>query len=500
MLLVPRDYQNDNIQEIYGKLKVDNRCLYVAPTGAGKTTVAALVAREAVKAGRFVRFYVHRDRLVGQTVNKFEQAGLKCGVVAGNYKYHKGCPVQIISIQTITSGKRDFGWLEVEGDRKPLSLLDEAHVTQFYKVIQNQFPMFPDNGTVQEEGFLIGLTGTPFRLSREQSLGQFYHQLVLAPGYDELIDRGYLVEPAYYRIESRPGDMIADVKFCLESWKIYAQKSLSFVFTSSVAFAELACKKFNEAGIPSAVVSGKTSHKKRDRIFADFEDEKILVLFSVDALSEGCDIPKARVALFAAFTESLAKFIQRAGRVMRPYTHPDGRKKNDCLILDQMGLIGKFGYIEDIPIDKSVLNLPEPREKGEMPVKDCPECNRINVIQAQFCVNCGYEFAIVGRERFLPQGKMKRCFRKLEHKMQFAFYQRALKHAWKANEPPESADFKFIQKFGRFPRDDWKRNSVLQDATDEDKERYKQYLCQVAKKNKRSQSWIEGQLSLQLGV
>lgn len=501
-MLKPRDYQVENIKEVLQKLKHHQRCLYCAPTGAGKTTFAALLAKEAVKHDRQVRFYVHRDRLVNQTVKTFEKVGLECGIIAGNYKYHRGCPVQVISVQTLASGNRDLGWMDT-GDRKPLSLLDEVHVVAYYDVMQEQFPMLPSERTVDDEGFNIGLTGTPWRLKTDESMGQFYKQLVCAPSYAELIRMGYLVEPVYYRVRNEPGgDMEADIDFCIDQWKAKAQSSSTFLFTTSVAFALTACDRFNDAGIPSAVVSGKTSIKQRDRIFSDFENDKIKVLISKDVLSEGCDIPKARVALFAAYSDSLAKIVQRMGRVLRPHTYPDGTIKTDCIILDQMGILRRHlpGGLEGIEIDESVLHPPEDKEPGEMPMKDCPECDRLNFISARFCIECGYEFNIVGTERSRPSGTMDRYFPDLQKKCEFAFYQRKLIETWRKDQHPTYADMAFLKKFGRFAPSDWKRESVLRKGTQEEKEMYKRYLIKHAPKNKNLNSWVEGQLALHLGV
>lgn len=510
-MLTPRDYQVENIKEVLQKLQNHHRCLYCAPTGAGKTTFAALLANEAIKHDRQIRFYVHRDKLVGQTVKTFEKVGLNCGIVAGGYKYHRGCPVQVISVQTLSSGQRDFTWLET-GDRKPLSFVDESHVTQYYDVTKELFPMLPNDRTAEDEGFLIGLTGTPWRLKADESLGQFYKQLVTAPSYAELIYRGYLVEPVYYRVRNEPGgDMEADIDFCISEWKEKAQRSPTFLFTSSVAFAGLACEKFNGVGIPSAVVTGKTSRKERDRIFKAFEQEKIKILVSKDVLSEGCDIPKARVAVFAAFTDSKAKFVQRAGRVMRPYTDPiSGERKTDAIILYQMGLIRKFGALEHIHIDASVLSLSEPREPGEIPMKECPVhmtdetgmhgCGKYVWISAKFCDGCGFQFEITGTERSRPSGTMDRYFPDLEKKIQFAFYQRRLQYAWKNDVPPSHADLHFLKKFGKFAPTDWKRESILKKGTEEEKELYRQYLIKHAPKNKNPSTWAEGQLSLHLGI
>ena len=56
-------------------------------------------------------------------------------------------------------------------------------------------------GKVWREAIYIGLTATPFRLSKTEGMGDVFEDLVCAPMPYELIEAGFLVKPSYYSLE-----------------------------------------------------------------------------------------------------------------------------------------------------------------------------------------------------------------------------------------------------------------------------------------------------------
>jgi hypothetical protein len=88
-------------------------------------------------------------------------------------------------------------------------------------------------------------------------------------------------------------------------------------FCVSVPHAEFMAAAFDDAGIPAAVVSGETSAADRAQALLDLKSRKLNVLFTVDVLNEGLDVPDVDTVLFLRPTESATIFLQQLGRGLR---------------------------------------------------------------------------------------------------------------------------------------------------------------------------------------
>ena len=67
------------------------------------------------------------------------------------------------------------------------------------------------------------------------------------------------------------------------------------------------------------------------------------VLVNVDIFSEGFDCPDVEFIQLARPTLSLAKYLQMVGRGLRP-----SKGKNNCMIIDNVGLYRVFGLPSQI--------------------------------------------------------------------------------------------------------------------------------------------------------
>lgn len=96
-----RDYQSHLINKTREAMRKGYRKpLVVLPCGGGKTVMFAYMAREHVKMGGYVHFYVHRRELIDQTIQTFKAFNIPMeGVYIGMVQkrsFHKTKPTLII--------------------------------------------------------------------------------------------------------------------------------------------------------------------------------------------------------------------------------------------------------------------------------------------------------------------------------------------------------------------------------------------------------------------
>ena len=65
-------------------------------------------------------------------------------------------------------------------------------------------------------------------------------------------------------------------------------------------------------------MDGEDHAARRDRIMAEFRDGAIQVVGNCDLISEGFDAPGCSVIMMGSPTRSITRYLQQAGRAMRP--------------------------------------------------------------------------------------------------------------------------------------------------------------------------------------
>src|SRR5262245_52019355 len=95
-----RDYQLHTRELTLRCLQAGRSPLVVAPTGAGKTVIGALIC-QALKGK--TAWLTHTQELVAQSAAKLREWGLRVGVVAPGYAPDPFAQVQVISVQTAVS-------------------------------------------------------------------------------------------------------------------------------------------------------------------------------------------------------------------------------------------------------------------------------------------------------------------------------------------------------------------------------------------------------------
>ncbi len=398
-----RDYQELAISQTYQYFESGlASILMYAPTGAGKTVIAAKIIADYVQAGKRVLFIVHRGKLVRQTLDKLSKYfGIEAGVIWGDYyKPDYSKPVQIAMLQTIVN--RD---LPPDID---LVILDEAHTGSYFKVWRNIMDKYSGGIWVLSKTKFLGLSASPWRSKNDQGYCQFFQTIVQTPYPNQLIEMGHLCRARQFgftnlidesKLKVVDGEYteksMADVctpALNSEIVKLYLEKDPNLkrkliAFCATVKQAKDLAYQFYLVGVIAQCIVGETPEKEREDIFTNFSSGQIQLISSVGVLCEGFDEPTVTSVLVCRPIKSRALWVQMSGRGLRT---SDG--KDDCWFFDFCGNIKRLG----MPTDSKKLKLcPTNKAQPEediIPTKECPQCHSMVAKYEKYCPHCGYMF------------------------------------------------------------------------------------------------------------
>lgn len=372
-----RDYQLRAIEQL--RLHARKRPLLVAPTGSGKGTIlAAIMASTVAKGGRGLVVAPTRQ-IVLDLVERFQGFGHDVSPLMSGERGHDA-PVRVASIQTLI--RRDFPPANVV-------LIDEAHlaVAPSYKKVLAHYP------------FVVGTTATPTRLDRKGLRAAGFGHLVLGPTFQELVRKGFLVDPIVYAPPApdfdkrlRGGDYTQEalddyaVKLkgrLVAHWNQYARGRKTVVFACSIAHSKALAADFGFAHI-----DGSTPRAERARILQDLQEGRVQGITNVGVLGIGWDCPALECAVLARPTASLALYRQQVGRVTRAFPGKLG-----AIVLDHAGNTHMHGLPSE-DIEWSLDSL-DPRPPS---VRHCPACFFAYVGSPCVCPACGEVLAIEAPE------------------------------------------------------------------------------------------------------
>lgn len=398
-----RAYQRELLGRVKTALAPDRvRVMMQLPTGGGKTVIAAHLLSDWLRDGRKAVWLTHRKELAEQTRAMLADAHISAMT---DIRWNPGTDapamshgVVILMAQTVSrrTARRSV-WDGYTGD--DLLVIDEAHhaTADGWARAMQQWP-----------GRIIGMTATPWRLSKKEGFDHLFSELVCGPQTSELqaerwlcetqvripppdgrilggeIDRtGEYTESGIERANQNRRDVMTAQ--ALLFWQKHAQRRQTIIYAVSVDHANNLAAVFNDAGIPAGVMLGDTPAIERDKLIADFKDGKPKILVNVAVATEGFDLPDAGCVVLARPTKSLALYLQMAGRGLRP--------KNDdsnCTLLDLAGNSLGLGLPEDNRA-WSLAPRSEPSD-GDAPVMWCPHCDAVSAAASHTCATCGAEF------------------------------------------------------------------------------------------------------------
>ena len=390
-----RDYQLSAIDSLRQKISTGKkRIVVVAPTGSGKTTLAAEIIRRCADKGNKVLFVAHRQELVYQAHNRLVEFGIDADIIMPPHRVN-GHAVNIASLQTLV--RRDKPHADI-------IFIDESHhISNSYKKILEHY----------KDKIVIGLTATPYRLDGK-GLGEIYEDLIITSTIENLIESGHLVRPRYFGakkdfsdIHIQAGDYNPKELFSMLDKKILYDgvvdkfrqfgKGKTLVFCVNIQHSLNTVEAFKNAGYKAMHIDCETDSRERQNIIDRFRCGEFDILSNCAIFTEGFDLPEITTVILNRATKSKCLFMQMVGRSLRPA--PD---KEHAIVIDHGNNVYEHGAVE---WEEEYNLFPKKKKKKQssadrdQPVKECPKCNNLLHSMTKTCPACGHVFPI--EEKFV---------------------------------------------------------------------------------------------------
>ena len=405
MAIQLRDYQIEAIDALREHLRAGRkRILLVAPTGAGKTTIASEIIRNAMNRGKRVLFLAHRIELINQCSARLNQFEIPHGIIRSkDIRQDDNALVQVASVQTlIRRNQQHFD----------LIVIDEAHrsLADSYKRVLE----------AQEGASVIGLTATPCRTDGK-GLGEAYNAIVETSSIGALVEKGVLVPAQVWGAREVAGlenigtvagdynrgqlaELMQQSKLIGDVVGQYIERcngEKTVVFAVNVAHSIALRDRFIQAGVKAAHIDGNTPDDERAEILRKLRIGAIELITNCSILTEGWDLPDLGCVQIARPTKSLALYLQMVGRGLRA-----SPGKKHALILDHGGCFQRFGH----PLDDRQWGLDATKRHGTSKSQvnetgwQCKNCWYVNNRAAMECDECGV-FKIAEKPKEIKESK-----------------------------------------------------------------------------------------------
>ena len=329
--IVPNYMQRKALKELNRNRALGvQRSLVISATGSGKTFLAAF---DALNFGpKRLLYVVHEGSILSRSLETFETvfAGQKtCGKFTGEAKETEADFLFATNVSMCKSldifKKDEFDYI----------IIDECHhaVAETYKKIIDYF----------EPEFLLGLTATENRMDNKDVVEIFDNNIPFELRLRDAIINDLIVPFHYYGIRDELVDyglsdsserrliaQMSDVGNCdfirqqIEKHRKPGEKLKALAFCRNIQHARMMADNM-KGFYHTAYLTGKNKTGERIKAFNDLQSENknLEILFAVDILNEGVDIPGVNMVLFLRPTESSTIFIQQLGRGLRKFPGKD---------------------------------------------------------------------------------------------------------------------------------------------------------------------------------
>jgi superfamily II DNA or RNA helicase len=349
-MIEPRPYQKEAVKAVLEARKRGvTRQLEVLPTGAGKTLVFGMLARE-MNVPTIV--LAHREELLNQARTKIRMVWPEAdvGILQADRMDGLTSRVCVASVQTAITERR----MRALKDRDfKLMVVDECHhatAESYYRLMEELGFMSGD-----PEKLLVGVTATGYR-GDGVGLSAVFEEVVYERSITTMIRAGYLCDARgisvstksdLSSVHTRAGDFalneLSDIiniparnELVAKGYLEHAPGRKAVVFCCDVKHSRDMADAFRSEGIGAEAVYGDMDRDDRARILSEFDSGPLNVVTNCNVLTEGWDAPNTSAIMLARPTKSAVLYTQMVGRGLR--TAP---MKQDCVVIDFVDTAGR---------------------------------------------------------------------------------------------------------------------------------------------------------------
>ena len=340
---LPRDYQQEMLDEFWNTKRRRKRVLLQLPTGMGKMWMAMVPIREEMKMS-IRRYYsvnkvlvvTHRQELMGQIAETLERCSIKPVIMRkGRFTDTSMCDTTLTSA-TFVENQLDT----IDRYYEPtLIIIDEAHLIP-KKVYDKLVAKWPD-------ARIIGLTATPVS-DDDLVLKKYFSQLVPSWSIKRLIAAGWMKDIDYV---DEGVSTSADVERLYESYKKHADGRRGIVCAINEKHASHIEACYQRHGVKAAVCQDLNTLEGKQQV-ENLRNGNLKVLVEVKQFSDGFRCPEIEFVQLACPTRQLATYLHQVECGMR-IEHQGTENAGSTLhhdrliVLDHVGAKDAFGLPTD---------------------------------------------------------------------------------------------------------------------------------------------------------
>jgi DNA repair protein RadD len=229
----------------------------------------------------------------------------------------------------------------------------------------------------------------------------------------------------------------------VDTWLAKAERRSTVVFAVGVHHARSLLESFQLAGVRAGYLDGTTPEMEREQVLVDLELGGIEVVVNVGVLCEGWDQPSVKCCVDAAPTMSLSRYMQKAGRILRPYGGVTP------ILLDHAGNVSRHG----LPHDDRIWSLEGKAERASKThYRVCGRC--FAYVETMPCPLCGNIAERKERKLKLVPGELVEigAAKPTEMTPDRLFFEGLVAEARRKGWKPGAVSFRYKERYGHWPK------------------------------------------------